>query len=328
LINRMAITAEDFSSLAAYHADNNSNLKWDLVFTLPALLKIWWQSFGSGAELYIRSVRQEDQIIGIAPLQIRNSTASIIGSVDVCDYQDFIVVPGQEREFFETILDDLRQKNIQNLHLETVRPDSAVVTHLMPLAQERHCAIDYRQVDVSADLELPRSWDEYLSSLDSKQRHELRRKMRNLQEAGETAYRTIEEPGAIPEAIENFLKLFPESRGDKALFMTPPMQAFFQDLVKSLAEIGVIRFGVLEIGPRIVSMVMYFDYNGNVYLYNSAYDPAYKSLSVGIISKARCIQDSIERGKKRFDFLKGAEQYKYYLGGKAIPLFSCDIAIR
>ena len=67
-----------------------------------------------------------------------------------------------------------------------------------------------------------------------------------------------------------------------------------------------MRFGTLEFERQPVAMVMYFDYNNNIYLYNSAYDPAYRSLSVGIISKAGCIRDSIEKKKERFDFLKGA----------------------
>jgi CelD/BcsL family acetyltransferase involved in cellulose biosynthesis len=106
------------------------------------------------------------------------------------------------------------------------------------------------------------------------------------------------------------------------------MQTFFNSLAKALAEIGVVKFGILEFGKKIVAMIMYFDYNENVYLYNSAYDPDFKSLSVGVISKAKCIQDSIEKGKKRFDFLKGNEQYKYYLGGNEIPLYSCRITLQ
>jgi len=62
-----------------------------------------------------------------------------------------------------------------------------------------------------------------------------------------------------------------------------------------------------------------------VYLYNSAYDPEYSYLSVGILSKALYIKDSIQRGKKRFDFLKGSEHYKYHLGGREVPLYNCQI---
>lgn len=328
MITDLTIVKESFDSLSTYN-DLNSGLKWNLVFTLPDWLKVWWQNFGSGAELYLRAVKQGNETLGIAPLQIRNNIASIIGSVNICDYQDFIVCPGMETDFFDAILDDLREKGIERLHLETIRPDSAIVTYLMPAAQERQYPVDYRQVDVSSDIDLPRSWDEYLGMLDGKQRHELKRKMRNLERIGEFTYRVIENKHAIPEATNTFLKLFPEYRNDKAEFMTADMQTFFRSLAGALSELGVIKFGVLEeSGRKPVAMVMYFDYNNNIYLYNSAYDPNYRSKSVGIITKAKCIQDSIEKGKRKFDFLKGAEQYKYYLGGKAIPLYSCEITIR
>jgi len=46
-----------------------------------------------------------------------------------------------------------------------------------------------------------------------------------------------------------------------------------------------------------------------------------------LISKVMCIKESIQRGKKRFDFLKGAEAYKYRLGGKEIPLYRSRIVL-
>ena len=51
-------------------------------------------------------------------------------------------------------------------------------------------------------------------------------------------------------------------------------------------------------------------------------------MSVGVLSKALCIRDSIERGKKRFDFLKGDEHYKYHLGGQEVQLYRCLIKLR
>jgi len=46
---------------------------------------------------------------------------------------------------------------------------------------------------------------------------------------------------------------------------------------------------------------------------------------VGLLCKVLCIKDSIERGKKRFDFLKGQEAYKYRLGGREVPISNCQI---
>ena len=95
-----------------------------------------------------------------------------------------------------------------------------------------------------------------------------------------------------------------------------------------MAEAGLLRFGVLQLNASPVAAVMYFDYQDKVYLYNSGYDPQYSSLSVGLLCKVLCIKDSIQRQRKGFDFMKGAEVYKYRLGGREIPIYSCQIVLR
>jgi CelD/BcsL family acetyltransferase involved in cellulose biosynthesis len=327
LLANLTVTTESLESMAAIQADSSHNLDWNLVFTLPAWLKTWWECFGSGAELYICCVRQGDKVLGIAPLKIRQDVASMIGSTDVCDYQDFVWAPGFEEEFCSSILQNLSQKGLKSLVLESLRPDSRIATKFVPLAKERGLQTDCQPFDVSLDMELPANFEDYLSSLDGKQRHEIRRKLRNINSLGEVQYRVIAEKGEIPTAITAFLQLFPEYRRDKAEFLTDKMLEYFRRMAANLGGEGRLRFGALELGGKAVAMIMYFDYNDNVYLYNSAYDPSFKNMSVGIISKALCVQDSIQRGKKRFDFLKGNEQYKYYLGGKEIPLSRCVITL-
>jgi hypothetical protein len=48
---------------------------------------------------------------------------------------------------------------------------------------------------------------------------------------------------------------------------------------------------------------------------------------VGLLSKVLCLKDSIQRGRRRWSFLKGAELYKYQLGGEEVPLYNCLITI-
>jgi len=112
-----SVTQEDFDNLATYWSDARHNLRWDLIFVLPGWLRVWWQTFGAGAELNLCAVKQGGEIIGIAPLLTKNKTASLIGSDDVCDYLDFITAPDMERDFFSVLLDDLRQKGINRLEL-------------------------------------------------------------------------------------------------------------------------------------------------------------------------------------------------------------------
>lgn len=112
------ITHESFDSLVSCWSNPSHRLKWNSIFVLPAWLKVWWQELGTGAELHLDAIRQEREVIGIAPLLVNKETASFIGSADVCDYLDFVITPGREKDFFSVLLDDLRQKGINQLDLQ------------------------------------------------------------------------------------------------------------------------------------------------------------------------------------------------------------------
>lgn len=323
-----SVTEESLDSLKSYWKDASQSLAWSSPFILPQWLEVWWQLFKPEAEQYIRAVRQDDAIIGIAPLMVREKTASFIGNTDVCDYLDFIAVFGKEKDFLRTLLDHLKKNDIEQLNLAHVRADSVVMTILEPLSEELGYDVASVQEEISVEMELPPTWDEYLNTLSSKQRHEVRRKLRRLSESGEINYRIISEREEIPDAMDAFFRMFVESRQDKAEFMTERMEVFFRRLAEVTAETGLFRLGVLELDGKPVAEIMFFDYNNCIYLYNSGYDPEYTGLSAGLLSKVMAIQDSIGEGRTRFDFLKGAETYKYHLGGKEVPLYSCRITLK
>jgi len=323
------VTQESFDSLTSYWTESSHRLKWGSVFVLPSWLKVWWREFKPGTELYLGVIREQSDIIGIAPLQVKGEKTSFVGSPDVCDYLDFVVVPGRESDFFNVLLDDLRRQGINHLDLRPLRPDSTVVTHLVGEARKRGFGVLCHEEEVTVEMDLPATWEEYLTGLDKKQRHEVKRKLRRLWEAGNVDYRCLlVSPQEVADLTDTFLKLFSLSRGRKADYMTARREAFFRSLAEAMAEIKLLRFGILQVDALPAAMIMGFDYNESMYLYNSAYDPQYNSLSVGLLSKALCLKESIERGMKKWDFLKGAERYKYQLGGNEIPLYHCQITIK
>ena len=322
------ITQESFSSLTSYWIQSSHHLEWGSVFVSPPWLEACWRGVHSETELYLGVVRQQSDIIGIAPLCLKEGTAFFIGSADVCDYTDFVVAPGRESDFFNVLLDDLKPRGIKSMDLKPLRPDSTVVTSLAGIAQNLGYQVSRFQDAVSLELDLPATWDEYLGRLTGKQRHEVRRKLRRLGEMGNINYRIIEDKAAVHDNMGTFLKMFSESRPEKATFMTDQREFFFRTMADAMAEAKLLRLGILDLEALPVAMVMCFDYNGSVYLYNSGYDFQHRSLSVGLLSKALYIKDSIGKGRQKFDFLKGAEEYKHHLGGKEIPLYSCQIAIK
>lgn len=321
----LEFTVESFDSLFNDWSMLQTTSPGSHIFYTPDWSKVWWQHFGDGYTLYLGAVRKAGNIIGIAPLCIKDSTVFFIGDTNVCDYLDFIIKPGDEQDFFGALLDNLAATGVRHLNLSPVRGDSSVITSLAAIAQHRRLTFQRTNYDVSLDVSLPASWEEYLQLLTSKQRHELNRKWRRLHEVGEVFFRTSTEGNS--HDITTFIKLFRESRQDKARFLTPSMETFFWSLLNTMATAQRLRLNLLEINTVPAAATICLDYQDVVYLYNSGYDPKLSWLSVGLISKAMSIQDSIQRGKKRFDFLKGGEQYKYHLGGQEIPLYACSLSL-
>ena len=98
------LTVESLDDITSSWDNLRQCLKWGSIFVLPAWLKVWWEAFGRDGELYLRTLRQGEKIIGFAPLLVDKGTASFVGSVDVCDYLDFAINPGRERDFFKVLV--------------------------------------------------------------------------------------------------------------------------------------------------------------------------------------------------------------------------------
>lgn len=299
------------------------NSSYKLLFSSPGWTKVWWEHFADGSELYLGSVVEQGETIGIAPLRIKDDIINFIGSDNVCDFLDFIIVAGKEQTFFESLTDHLASKGFTSLNLSTLLPDSATLQYLPDAAIKHGFTVLSEQIDVTVDMELPGDISSYLSSLSSKQRHEIQRKERRLNEEGDINYHISRT--AVSDQIEVFLRFFKESREDKNRFLTDDVEAYFRALILQSEKDGMLRLGTLELNSLPVAATLCFAYQNDIYLYNSGYNPDYRWLSVGVLSKYFCIKQCIDSGNRRFDFLKGNEKYKFHLGGKEVPLFRCII---
>jgi CelD/BcsL family acetyltransferase involved in cellulose biosynthesis len=322
-----AVTAETFDSLAAMQSDPRSPLRWASPFALPLWMQAWWRSFGRG-QPDILAVRRRGEPVGVAPLMIQGNTARLIGDVNVCDHLDVITAPAEAEFFFQALCGHLRRRGVDWLDLELLRPDSIVLREIAPAARRLGLTVEIEPKDASLELALPGSWENYLKILSGKQRHELRRKLRRLDQTGPHVFQTVSDPERLAEAMEVFFKLFRSNRRDKSEFMQAPMIAYFKTLSQALAKENRLRLFFLIIRDVPAAAAMCFHHHGTMHLYNSAYDDQYQPLSAGILCKALSIRESIRSGMKVYDLLRGAETYKRHLGGQPVTLYRCTIELR
>ena len=322
-----SIKEETFDSLSFYWRQAGNTLKWDCFFVLPVWLKAWWGVFGRQRQPFLYSFWEGGELLGLAPLMVEEGRALFMGDPNVCDCQDFVVASGKEEVFFNAFLDEIERQPIKELDLSTLRPDSNTILYFLEIAKERGYRPEQPPDGVSMEMNLPETWEEYLGRLGSKHRHETRRKLRRLEETAGIHYRVVEDPQAVEQETETFLRLFRMSRPDKTDFLNQEMESFFRSLMKIMSENGVLRLCWLDIDHEPAAAVLCFDFNETILLYNNGFNPAYSGLSAGLLSKVLSIKDSIARGRKKYDFLKGNEKYKRHLGGKEIPLFRCRILL-
>jgi CelD/BcsL family acetyltransferase involved in cellulose biosynthesis len=319
------VTTETFDSITAYWSDPQNKLEWDCLFVVPGWLKVWWDKFAGDQTAHLCAVRDQDELIGIAPLMLQGKTARLMGDPDVCDFVDVIAVPGQGRVFFQNLIPYIQKQGVTQLDIGAVRADSIVFRDLVAVAKDLSYRIICNPEDVTMVLELPASWDDFLNQLKGKERHEIRRKLRRLDEAAQVNFRVVDNPDDVAREIDTFLALFKLNRSDKLEFMSDQHAAFFRALASEMAGARILRLFFLDLDDVPAAAVMCFDYRSTLYLYNNGYDIQHKSLSVGLLSKIFTIKESIKRGKTRYDFLKGPESYKRRLGGKPVQLFRCRL---
>lgn len=320
-----SIEAGDFARLEVAWETLLSASPAGHVFYTPQWQQAWWRTFGADSDLNLLSATRNGEVVGIIPLRRHGDRLAFIGSSDVCDYMDFVIGEGHERAALSALLDFLEPLEWTSIDLQSLLPDSIALSHFAPLAREQGYRVETTAEDVSPQLALPAEWEGYFSLLGRKDRHELRRKMRRLSEV-EYRFTMSGDWESLHDDLGDFFRLFTLARDDKRCFLTDRMNGFFDAMARSVAPRGYLRLAFLEVGGSRAAAAMCFDCWDHFHLYNSGYDPAYASLSVGLVCKALCIKEGIIEGKRHFDFLRGAEPYKYDLGGRDVPISRCVVA--
>ncbi len=282
------------------------------LFLTPEWQRTWWEHFGGDAELCLLTVGAESDPLGIAPMALEGGVLRFLGGTDLFDYHDFVT--GDPR-FYDALADCLDGEPWRTMDLASVPDGSPTLQAIPRVYRERGCEVTVEIEDVVPGLDLPATWDDYLGGLRRKDRHELQRKLRRLDAAGSYRVRlstdeTLEADAAL------FHEVMRESREEKRDFLGPEREAFFKDIVERMQAAGSLRLLLLELEGEPLAAVLAFDYAGRRLLYNSGFRRASASLSAGLLLKALCVRDAIERGLTYLDFLRGAEPYKYHLGAR------------
>ncbi len=285
----------------------------------------WWQTRGGGewpaeCELAIVTAMENGRLAGIAPFfraeHAGRKALMLLGSIEVSDYLDFIVRPADLDEFLAELLPFLAQEapDWQSLDLYNLLDSSPSLTALPRAAAGLGWGYASQQLEHSPYISLPGDWETYLASIDKKQRHEIRRKMRRTEEAGVPIdWSVTTDPAALNADMETFLGLMAQDP-EKATFLTPAMRQHMRNTMRCAFEAGCLQLAFLNIDGKRAAGYLNFHYIDRLWIYNSGLDRSFSEFSPGWVLLGNLLQWANENGIREFDFMRGDEEYKYRFG--------------
>ena len=298
----------------------------DTPFSRHEYLSEWWKTFGGcewkTAELVLVSASENDQLIGLAPLFIteyeERQGLMLVGSIEISDYLDLIVREADLSRFLSGLIDFIASTfpdSWSAIDWYNLPDNSPTLTALKADAERRGWTYREEIYRPTPRIPLNGSFEEYLSRIDKKQRHEIRRKMRRAAESElNVRFILVEKSADIEKEINDFFHLMTQDP-NKANFLHPAMREQMTVTIRSAFENCYLWLAFLEVAGVKVAASLNFDYRNKLWGYNSGVSREHMELSPGWVLLGHVIQWCCENGRYEFDFMRGDEDYKYRFGG-------------
>ena len=292
-------------------------------FMSPGWARAWWAGWDPGAEPFTVIVRDNGAVVGLAPLvRRRKGPLRVLEPVgmDPGDYWDVLAAPGREREVAAAVADALRAGR---------RDWDAWILRCPPPASHLPAALEglpaLRRPPIPAPhIALPDSFDAYLAGLSSSHRQNLRKHLRRL-DNGDVALEEVTDLDRLPEVVERwqgFRRAQWQAQGKdiNPSHVSPRFAGFMLACLRELLPAGTAMVWEFRVEGRVVGTYVNFADADAFYWYLGGFDPAVVKLGLGKIAIGHGIRTSIEAGRRRYDFGRGAEPYKYWYGSVDRPL--------
>jgi len=156
-------------------------------------------------------------------------------------------------------------------------------------------------------------WEGYLATLSTHRRSELRRRARRLDAAGVVSREVHREPHGLAARLEEAFAV--EATGWKgtagtAVASDPGVAGFYRSMAAWAAERGWLRLAFLRLDGRPLAFDLALEAGGRHFLLKTGYDPAYTSLSPGLLLRLHMLERAFASGLRSYEFCGAAEPWK------------------
>jgi CelD/BcsL family acetyltransferase involved in cellulose biosynthesis len=112
---------------------------------------------------------------------------------------------------------------------------------------------------------------------------------------------------------------------DEPGMLSGPLEPFHREVVRRFQTNGLLRLYALYLDDAPAAAFYGFATPRRTVFYVGGFDPRFERFSPGMLVIAHAIQRALVEGAAEFDFLRGAEAYKYRWGAIDRELYRCNL---
>lgn len=323
--------------------------RWDtvaagVVFRTWTWLSTWWRHYGEmgSRQLHVLLVWEGDQavdceasnctgtpcsdpdkLIAILPCYLdsnltRGRVLRLLGDGEVCsDHLDLLTTGLHAKDAANTLGQHLTQAPARwdaiDMPTLDVSRDDCKLHLLFEALSQRGCQVNHTADVNSWSIELPETWDEFLTLQSKSHRKQLRRLDKRVLATEDCQWHQVSSIDEFDEAWEIFIDLHQRRRislGEPGCFASKRWGDFHKEVAQQLLEQGQLRLNWLELGGQPIAVEYHFADGRTTYVYQGGLDPQRLDEEPGRLSMIRTIQQAIDEGHRKFDLLRGDEPYK------------------
>lgn len=287
-------------------------------FQSPAWLLPWWDAYRPGPLLVV-ACRRAGDLTGVCPLFIldREPREALLLGTGNTDYLDALVRPGEPPATADAMLAAIVSAAAFDVcDLRCLRPSSPLLTARTPESyrEERSVELPCPVLDLCQPAGADRLVPPGLA-------HDIRYGQRRAErEGGLTIARA--EADTLDAHLDTLFEIHASRwnmRGERGVLHDDATQSFHRAAARRLHEEGCLRLLTLSVGGRPAAVVYGFVHGRRDYYYIGAFAPSFSRLQPGKLAIHAAIREAIGEGAEEFDFLAGAEPYKYEWGARDKP---------
>ena len=288
------------------------------VFQAPGWLIAWWRYFAPG-QLTCIALWRGEELVAIAPLYREAGSRCLLPlGVSLSDCLDVLLADDANHDARHSLQAQIaRAADADEICFPDVAPNASV----LGLALNEDLA-SKRPGQPSPELALGPA-DNPLKNVPAHQRQNLRTAENRARRRG-CAIAEI-----LPDELLNFVPALTRVHGARqrqvghaGLDQDARVLPFFREAFVALAQEGVVRAYSMACENRLIGGYLGFLHRGRASYYLGGFDPEFAFESPGTILIGHAMRCAADEGAHTFDFLRGAEPYKYYWGARDRRLLS------